>query len=129
MNEGEQLIRAVWGRWNDGDRDPEAPEIDPEIEIGSALVKRDFHGPEGLREWIAEIEEQFDSWRLEIEDVRELRPDAFVVRGAILARGRHSGVDLDQPASWRVLIRDGRIRRIDNFIGANAWTEVERGTG
>ncbi len=44
MDEGEQLIRDIWRRWNEGERSPEAVELDPGIEIGSALAGRVYRG-------------------------------------------------------------------------------------
>jgi hypothetical protein len=120
----EELIRGVWERWNDGQRDPDAPSFDPEMEVRSALTGNVYTGLEGIRQWVSEIGDQFDSWQLEVDEVRTLEPGLYAVRGAILARGRNSGVDLNQPASWRVETRDGRILRIENFIGSDAWAEA-----
>jgi ketosteroid isomerase-like protein len=120
VDDGEQLIREVWQRWNEGDRRPDAEEIDPEIEVHSALAVNVYSGRLGVESWIAEIDDQFDSWELDVDVVRVLEPDRYIVHGAIRARGRNSGVDLDQPASWLVDIRDGRLVRIRNFIGATA---------
>ncbi len=46
-----------------------------------------------------------------------------------MARGRQSGIDLDQPASWLVTLRAGRIARIQNFIGPDARAQAEEQAG
>lgn len=129
MDEGEQLIRDIWRRWNDGERSPEAVDLDPGIEIGSALAGRLYRGADGVREWIGEIDEQFESWNLGIDELRAIGPGAYIAHGRIVARGRQSGIDLDQPASWLVTLRAGRIARIQNFIGPDARAQAEEQAG
>ncbi len=125
MSDGEDLIREVWARWNAGARDPDDTIMVEDLEIHSALAGRVFHGEAGLREWIGEIDEQFDSWQLGVDEVCELEPGLLIVHGSIAARGRQSGLDLDQPASWLVGVRDGRVSRLVNFIGPDARARAE----
>jgi ketosteroid isomerase-like protein len=125
VDEGEQLIRDVWRRWNEGEREPDAMEIDPGIEVHSALAKNVYSGRDGVMAWVGEIDEQFESWALGIDELRPLAPGSYIVHGSIHARGRTSGLDLDQPASWLVDVRDGRLLRIRNFIGAMAREAAE----
>ncbi|HEY8002509.1 MAG TPA: nuclear transport factor 2 family protein [Solirubrobacterales bacterium] len=116
MGDGEEVIREVWRRWNEGEREFDAEVIDPEIHIHSALTGQEFQGEAGLIKWIGEIEEQFDQWSLSIDEINR-SGDRFVVRGSVRARGRHSGVDLDQAITWNVELRDGRLLRLNNVIG------------
>jgi hypothetical protein len=125
VDEGEQLILDIWQRWNEGEREPDAMEIDPGIEVHSALAKNVYSGRDGLMAWVSEIDEQFESWELRIDELRPLAPDSYIVHGSIHARGRTSGLDLDQPASWLVDLRDARLRRVRNFIGAMARDAAE----
>lgn len=123
---GEELIRSMWERWNAGDRDVDDEIWDPEIEIYSVLAGRVFKGEEGLRAWVDEIDEQFDRWAISLDEVREYAPDRFLCDGMIRAQGRLSGVDLDQPASWIIVLRDGRVRTLRNFIGPAAQAEAAK---
>ena len=118
MVDGEELIREVWDRWNSGTREFDPEILDPEIEIHSALTGQVFNGDEGVRSWIAEIDEQFKAWDISIDEIDQRSPTRFVVHGAVRARGRHSGVDLDQPVTWNVELRDGRLLRLTNKLGA-----------
>jgi ketosteroid isomerase-like protein len=117
---GEEVIREVWRRWNEGERVYNPEYIDPEVEILSALTGQVFAGEDGLGQWVAEINEQFDAWELGIDEVLEPEPDRLVVRGRVRARGRNSGLDLDQPLTWRIRMRDGRMLRLENSLG---WDE------
>jgi hypothetical protein len=122
---GERLIRDIWRRWNDGERDTEIEEMDPGIEIHSALAKNVYSGSSGLAAWISEIDEQFTSWELGIDELRRLAPESYIVHGSIRAQGRTSGLDLDQPASWLIGLREGRVCLIRNFIGSDAHAAAE----
>jgi ketosteroid isomerase-like protein len=117
MGDGEAVIRDIWRRWNAGQRayDPEI--IDPEIVIHSALTGQVFDGEDGVTRWVSEIDEQFEAWELSIEELSESEPDRLVVRGTVRARGRQSGLDLDQAITWRVELRDGRLLRLENSLG------------
>ena len=117
MRDGEDVIRDAWARWNGGLREYDAEVLDPEIEVDSMLARQVFRGAAGLNQWASEVDDQFESWTLSIDEIEPVGPDRFVVRGAVQARGRHSGVDLDQRMTWDVTLRDDRILRLGNTIG------------
>lgn len=121
---GEQLIHRVYRRWNEGEREFDPEIMDPEVEVHSALAGNVFKGEAGLLSWVAEIDDQFETWQLDIREIREVEPNRFIVHGSIHARGRGSGLDLEQPASWFVVVSDGRVREIRNFIGPGAEQEA-----
>jgi hypothetical protein len=117
MGDGEAVIRDIWRRWNGGQREYNPEIIDPEIEILSALTGQVFRGEEGVGRWVAEIDDQFEAWELAIAEVEQRSEDRFVVRGSVRARGRQSGLDLDQPITWRIALRDGRLLNLANSLG------------
>ena len=117
MGDGEAVIREIWRRWNGGERAFNPEFIDPEIEVHSALTGELFRGEEGITRWIAEINEQFDEWELSIDEIEAADGDRYRIRGAVRARGRQSGVDLDQPITWNIEVRDGRLLRLENIMG------------
>jgi ketosteroid isomerase-like protein len=125
VDEGEQLIRGLWRRWNEGERETELAEVDPGIEVHSALTTNVYSGRSGLAAWMSEIDEQFESWAVGIDEMRMLASDAYIAHGWIHARGRNSGLDLDQEASWLVDLNDGKLASIRHFIGANARAAAE----
>ena len=120
MGDDAQVVRGLWARWNSGDREVDAEDIDPEIEIHSQLTSTVYRGTEGFQRWAAEIDDQFDSWRVEISETRVLEDRRVLVIGSIYGRGRQSGIDLDEPAAWVVELRDGRMLRMHNYIGRQA---------
>lgn len=122
---GEELLRDVFRRWNAGERELYAELFDPEFEVHSALTGRVYHGEAEVREWMAEIDEQFDGWELELGSVRPLADGRAMGWGKISAQGRGSGIELDQPAAWLIEVREGRLRSLHNFIGREAIAAAE----
>jgi ketosteroid isomerase-like protein len=116
MSDGEEFVRRIWTRWNSGDREVLTDEVDPEVEIHSALTSAVYRGYEGVERWMHEIDDQFSDWRLGLDSVDEPREGVVVVKGSISMRGRQSGLDLHQPAGWVVELRDGRMLRLYNFV-------------
>ncbi len=117
MEDAEQVVREIWSRWNGGERDANPELIDPEIEVHSDLARGVFQGTDGLERWSAEIDEQFDDWNLEIDEVQTLDDGRLLVTGRVHGRGRQSQIDLDEVATWLVEVRDGRMLRLYNFLG------------
>ena len=114
-----KLIRTAFDRWNAGDREPPLELIDPEVEIqtaiGDAFKGEPFRGHEGAREWLAALDENFETWDLAAEQFIE-RGETIVALGRIRARGRGSGVELDQDVGWVFQIRDGKMLRLQTFL-------------
>jgi ketosteroid isomerase-like protein len=127
MEEDVQVVLGLFERWNRGDHTIDPKLVDPEVEVHSALAQQTFRGYEGGEAWIREIDEQFDDWLVEVDSWRPLGGGRFLLEGWIHGRGRQSGVDLDQPASWLVELRGGRLLRLRNYIGREAAAQaVER---
>ena len=129
MTAEEELVREVWRRWNEGVRkwDPEL--FDPEAEVHSALTGGLFKGEAQILRWQDEIDQQFEQWEVSAASIERVSDDRILVDGMIKARGRGSGMDLDQPAAWTVELRDGRVWRLRNFIGSGSAREAAENLG
>jgi hypothetical protein len=96
--ENVEIVRRAFDRWNRGDREIRADEIDPELEFHSMMLGVGVvRGVNGLQAWFLEIDQQFEEWRLRIAEVREADRDRLLVLGEIHLRGRESKVEFDQP--------------------------------
>ena len=122
MSDGEAVIREIWRRWNAGVREYDPQLIDPEIEIHSGLTGQVFKGEAEALRWIAEIDDQFEAWEISISEIDRVSEGEFTARGSIQARGRQSGIALDQPMTWTILLRDGRLLRLTNTLVSSAET-------
>jgi ketosteroid isomerase-like protein len=119
-----QIVRAAFARWNRGEHDVDPELVHPEVSIVSVLAQAEFHGYDGAVAWAREIDEQFGEWRVVVDQMRDVGGGRFLLEGAIHGRGRQSGVDIDQPASWVAEVRDGRLIRLENYIGREAAAEA-----
>ena len=111
MERGEEVVREVWKRWNSGDRRIDEELIVPDCEVFSALVQRVYRGPDEVREWMGEIDDQFEDWHLSLDEVSVIDEDRLLAVGGIHGRGRQSGIDLDEQAAWIVQMRGDRLWR------------------
>jgi ketosteroid isomerase-like protein len=114
-----QWVQEAFERWNAGDRTAPLERIDPDVEIhsviGGALQSEPYRGHEGVRAWLAGVDENFETWEL-ITDQWHERGETLVVLGRIHARGRGSGIELDQPIAWVADFRDGLLIRLRTFL-------------
>jgi ketosteroid isomerase-like protein len=110
------IVRRTFERWNRGDRELRAEDIDPEAEVVSQLANQVFRGYDGIRRWIADVLDSFDEWGMEICDCRETDSGRLLVIGRAHLRGRESGVELDVPCAWLFDFRAGRMYRMEIFL-------------
>jgi ketosteroid isomerase-like protein len=91
---------------------------DPEIEWRSffAAVSEpgEYHGHDGMREYVRDLNEAFEWLRPEIGDLLDAG-DLVVGIGRIYFRGKGSGIETDSPAGWVFRFRDGRLLRFRAF--------------
>ena len=120
----EQLVRRTFERWNAGERVLPPEEIHPDAVVYSAMTGDTFRGVDEIRDWMAEIDEQFEDWQLSIEEVRDAPEGRLLVLGSVHFRGRSSGVEFDQPMGWIVDFKDGRTCALHNITGHDAAIEA-----
>ena len=90
--------------------------MDPEIhfEHRLAALQGDFIGLDGVRGWMADVEEYFVNWQIQCPDVRDLG-DRVLALGTLRATGAESGVEIDEPFAVVARYRDGLITEYTDF--------------
>ena len=111
----QELVRRVTERFNVGDREVLAEEVDPECEVHSAMTSSVYRGYDGLRAWMQEIDDQFGTWRSLHDEFAPATRQRLLVLGSIQFRGRGSGIELEVPVSWLFEFRGERILRLTTF--------------
>ena len=113
-----ESVKRVIERWNGGDRTPPLDEVDPDIEvhtaIAGALSGKPFRGYDGVREWLEALDEAFERWDIEPTEIRE-RGDTVVLLGVVHSKGRGSGLELDLATAWVADFRGGKTTRLRIF--------------
>jgi ketosteroid isomerase-like protein len=115
--ENVQIIRRLLHAFNDRDLEALLPGIHPEAEIQSLraqLEGRAYRGHEGMRQMLADLDDDWTFVQMDGEDFREA-DDQVVMLGRLRARGRASGVDLDVPVAVVWTLRDGKVVRAKTF--------------
>jgi ketosteroid isomerase-like protein len=107
--ERQELILDLFERWNHGDREIDAAVIDPDAAVHSAMTRATYRGYGGIKDWMAEIDDQFDSWHLSVEEIKDLSGDRVLAFGSVHFRGRGSGVEFDQPLGWIIAFTGERV--------------------
>jgi ketosteroid isomerase-like protein len=113
-----ELVKRAFERWNAGDRELDYDTIDPEVELHTPLGStrgEPYRGHDGFRQWLSDIDDQFEVWELRPSEWRVLEGDRVLGLGEIHARGRGSGIELDQPLAWLFSFKDGRLWRYEVF--------------
>lgn len=105
----EELVRREFGRWNAGAREVDPRVVHPEVVVHSALTNAAYHGYDGVRRWMDEIDEQFADWHLSIGEFRDASEGRLLMLGTVRLRGRASGVEFDQPMGWLLTFAGERV--------------------
>ena len=85
---------------------------DPDVEFRSRIAEADdvtYRGHDGVRDYMANLAEVFEWIRTEPLDVVE-ESERAVVCNRFRARGRHSGVEVEERFFQALRFRDGKVR-------------------
>jgi ketosteroid isomerase-like protein len=111
-------MKDAFARWNTGDRTFDLDTVDPEVELHSPLTSTrgaPYRGHAGFSQWLRDIDEQFAEWELRVAEWKPLEDGRLLGLGEIHARGRESGVELDQDLAWLFSFRRDKLLRYDAF--------------
>ncbi len=109
--ENVEIGLAAVDAWNRGDREAWLALWDEEAEfypLRAQLEGESYSGHEGLERFLAEMTEEWEEVRFEIEETRDAGEQVVGI-GRFQARGRASGVDLNVPLGVFTRVRRGKI--------------------
>jgi ketosteroid isomerase-like protein len=109
--EVEALVKRAYEALSRLDAEGLVALCEPDVEFRSSIADADdvtYRGHDGVREWIASLAEAFEWVRAEALEVRG-EGDRAVVCNRIRARGRRSGVEVDQRFFQALGLRDGNL--------------------
>ncbi len=125
--ENVEAVRALFAAFADRDPDAAAEVLDPGVQVHPAIVggpeKVVYHGRDGMRQFWADVDAAWAEYRIVPDEFREL-DEAVVVLGRAFARGRGSGIALDQGAGWIARLRAGRIVEFQSFTSQEEALEA-----
>jgi ketosteroid isomerase-like protein len=115
-----QLVRAIYADWERGDHSS-ADWAHPEIEyvgvdgLNPGTAKGLAAMAEAFRNWLS----AWENWRVAAEEYVELDAERVFVPYNFTARGKTSGVEVDEMWSKGANvfhIRDGKVFRLDQYL-------------
>jgi ketosteroid isomerase-like protein len=114
-----EIVKAAFAAYDRGDIDEVLRLCHEDIEVVQAEevpgVTGRQHGHAGVLEAFALWPEQWDDFRIEILDIRELG-EHVVVTTRQRGRGRGSGVEVETEFTFLLLVRDGRFAQWRIFM-------------
>ena len=83
----------------------------PILTAGGDLERRVYRGPAGMVQYMTDLDELFEGTEAHIEELGPIGPKHVLFGGRVTARGRTSGVPIDEKiwAVWE--LRNGKILR------------------
>ena len=106
------VVRAVFDAFQRRDPDALTELLDPEVTFEPASTpvreREPYHGHEGLREYLRDIEETWDEFEVTVSDLRE-SGDNVVALGRIKAIATGAAYMTDSPAGFVWRLRDGKV--------------------
>ena len=103
-----------------GTNDPDAfiPVCDPQFEMYLVSVVGEpvhYQGPDGIRQFIRDMRESWSWFGFEIESLRDLG-DRVLVIGALVGRGRASGVEVASRRALLIEVRETLLTNVRFFL-------------
>ena len=130
--ENVEIVRRSFEAFARGDLDAAFAEYDPDVEWCTARDEPDqqvYRGIDGLKRFAATIEEPWVDRFAEAVSADEFidRGDWVVVPWHGLLHGRGSGIEVEIKETYAILLRDGKIVRVDEYrTKEEALEAVER---
>lgn len=106
--ENVDLLRESIERLNRKDIPGHLRGMDPEIRYEHRLaeLQGDFTGVEAVRNWIEDVSQHFDHWRIDCE-IRDLDDDRVLALGTLRTVGKKSEVETEAPYAVVARYRNG----------------------
>jgi ketosteroid isomerase-like protein len=119
-----ELVESAFAAWNRGDIDEfagHAAENVAWVEVSGRPegVPTERLGRERMRQSLGSLFDAFDSYHLEVEQMREAG-DRVLAIVREMARGRASGVEVDSRWGYLITVENGEIARIEAYRDAAA---------
>ena len=113
--ENVDLIRQGVAALNRRDTGGMLATLHPEVRLEplkAVLEGTVYEGHQGLRDWLEEIAEDWESQDVEVHEIHELESGAVLLEARLHIRYRGSGVEIEELGAWLCEFRDGLVSRI-----------------
>jgi ketosteroid isomerase-like protein len=120
-----ELARRSVAAWSQRDAEWFVDNSTPDFVFVPAIVTgvegqgRAVRGADQIRRHLAELDDPWESFVIDELEYREVGEQVVcIVR--LRARGRGSGIEVDQPVAMALWFRDGKLARAQSFLDTDA---------
>ena len=114
----EQTIYRAYEAWSRRDIEALLELVHPDAVarpiLGANIGVSVYHGRDGLREWFRDLHQEWEAFETRVKRIDEQGGSALLTID-VHARGRASGVVIDDALYHLVEVRDGMIQRLEAF--------------
>jgi ketosteroid isomerase-like protein len=114
----EETIRAAYDAWSRRDLDDILRLVHRDAEVrpvlGANLETDTYRGHDGVRHWMEDLHGEWATFEVTVTELVE-RGDRVLCAFGVHARGRASGIVIDEELFHVIEMRDGLIRRLHAF--------------
>ena len=116
-DENVELVRRGFMATMEEDWPTALATLDPEVEVLDFDIPDAgvYRGPDGFLAWLKGWAEGWDSWRVEDIEFRDAGDDHVIALFKLIAKGAHSGLELERQDAITYRIRAGKIVRTEYF--------------
>ncbi len=114
-----EVVRRFYDAYNARDAAAWSSLIADEFQFQSAFVGvegRVYEGPGGFSRYFADLDEAWEHFWLELQDVRETGSDRVLGLMQVHGRGKTSGVEIDPCIAAVFHLRSGKLVRLQTFM-------------
>jgi ketosteroid isomerase-like protein len=83
--------------------------------LAGKVESTSYRGVAGMRQYFKDAGEVWETIQIQIDEIRDLG-DRVVLVGALIARGRSSGLDVRYQRAWLAEFRNGKVRRVREAV-------------
>jgi ketosteroid isomerase-like protein len=111
-----EIVRRLHDAYARGDLEAVLAALDPEIEVHDHDLpdSASYRGLEGVRQWQADWGSSWEDWGWDAEEFIEAGERVVAVL-RVHAKGRRSGIDVEQLNAAVWTLRDGKCVRLDYY--------------
>jgi ketosteroid isomerase-like protein len=125
--ENVEVVKSFFAAFARRDLDATAGLLHPDAEIRPAIVGGPegtvYRGLNGNRQFWADIDAAWATFRIEPQEFRDLG-ERILVLGRAIALAPGSGIALDQASAWIAEVREGKIARFRSFTSQQEALEA-----
>ena len=112
-----EVVQGLFRAFNSRDMAAFLDGLDPDVQwvpILGVLEGRVYRGHGDVQRWVEDLASDWELFEVYYEELRDLG-DQVLCLGHWRARGRASGVESEQPGTWLLELKNGKVVRLQTF--------------